>query len=160
LCRFLDAGMTTLSTGSCGRRPKSAKVSVVRDQFPMTDAGLLRCLPNHISPADWYKLLNQKVFFWLTKDRLIRLLNAGNLLIGVGSRRRSASQAIDVPNDRGVSLVPLFTSNCAELADTETEAPIRLRYRRMETPWLAIASDQSWLDGQIPLSKLTNISFK
>jgi hypothetical protein len=25
LCRFLDAGMTTLSTRSCGRRPKSAK---------------------------------------------------------------------------------------------------------------------------------------
>jgi hypothetical protein len=52
--------------------------AIVRDQFPMTDAGLLRCLPNRISPADWYKLLNQKVFFWLTKDRLIRLLNAGN----------------------------------------------------------------------------------
>ena len=25
LCWFLDAGMTTLSTRSCGRRPKSAK---------------------------------------------------------------------------------------------------------------------------------------
>jgi hypothetical protein len=52
--------------------------AVVRDQFPMTDAGLVRCLPSHITPANWYKLLNQKVFFWLTKDRLIRLLNAGN----------------------------------------------------------------------------------
>jgi hypothetical protein len=52
--------------------------AVVRDQFPMTDIGLLRCLPSHIPPANWYKLLNQKVFFWLTKDRLIRLLNAGN----------------------------------------------------------------------------------
>ncbi len=51
--------------------------AVVRDQLPMTDGGLLRCLPKHISPADWYKLLNQKTFFWLTKNRLIRLLNAG-----------------------------------------------------------------------------------
>ena len=38
--------------------------AVVRDQLPMTDGGLLRCLPKHISPADWYKLLNQKTFFW------------------------------------------------------------------------------------------------
>jgi len=51
--------------------------AVVRDQLPMTDAGLLRCLPKHMAPPDWYKLLNQKTFFWLTKKRLIRLLNAG-----------------------------------------------------------------------------------
>lgn len=50
---------------------------VVRDQFPMTDSGLLRCLPKHITPRDWYQLLNERVFFWLTKDRLLRLLNAG-----------------------------------------------------------------------------------
>ena len=51
--------------------------AVIRDQFPMTDRGLLRCLPNHISPLDWYRLLNNRVFFWLTKSRLFRLLNAG-----------------------------------------------------------------------------------
>jgi hypothetical protein len=52
--------------------------AVIRDQLPMTDAGLTRCLPNHLSPAAWYKRLNEKVFFWLTRDRLIRLLNAGS----------------------------------------------------------------------------------
>jgi hypothetical protein len=31
------------------------------------------------------------------------------VLIGVGSRRRSAGQAIDLPNDRGVNLGRLFT---------------------------------------------------
>jgi hypothetical protein len=31
------------------------------------------------------------------------------MLIGVGSRRRSAGQAIDLPNDRGVNLGRLFT---------------------------------------------------
>ncbi len=51
--------------------------AVVRDQFPMTDSGLLRCLPSRIPPGDWYRLLNSKVFFWLTKARLFRLLNAG-----------------------------------------------------------------------------------
>jgi hypothetical protein len=32
------------------------------------------------------------------------------LLIGVGSRRRSASQAIDLPSDGGVNLGRLFTA--------------------------------------------------
>jgi hypothetical protein len=51
--------------------------AVIRDQLPMDDVGLRRCLPAHITPAGWYRLLNQKVFFWLTRDRLIRLLKAG-----------------------------------------------------------------------------------
>ena len=66
------------------RRPTSvtlersgAERAVVRDQFPMDDKGLRRCLQDDLSPADWYRLLNAKVFFWLTRDRLLRLLNAG-----------------------------------------------------------------------------------
>src|ERR1700730_15009624 len=51
--------------------------AVIRDQLPMDDGGLRRCLPPHIEPTDWYRLLNRKVFFWLTKLRLITLLKAG-----------------------------------------------------------------------------------
>lgn len=51
--------------------------AIVRDQIPMDDIGLQRCLPGHMTPFDWYRLLNKKVFFWLTRDRLRRLLNAG-----------------------------------------------------------------------------------
>jgi len=50
--------------------------AVIRDQLPMDDGGLRRCLPAHIEPTDWYRLLNGKVFFWLTKRRLFTLLNA------------------------------------------------------------------------------------
>ena len=71
------------------RRPASVPLesaglppAVVRDQLPMDDGGLLRCLPPHLLPADWYRLLNQKVFFWLTRDRLVRLLKAGTYEIG------------------------------------------------------------------------------
>jgi len=66
------------------RRPMSVVVegqglsrAVVRDQFPMDDRGLFRCLQDGLSPQDWYRLLNAKVFFWLTRERLLRLLNAG-----------------------------------------------------------------------------------
>lgn len=64
-------------------RPKSVEVTrdglpraVVRDQIPMSDAGLRRALPNHLTPMDWYKLLNAKAFFWLSEERLHRLTNA------------------------------------------------------------------------------------
>ena len=48
----------------------------IRDQLPMDDVGLRRCLPSTISPQQWYEFLNRKVFFWLTKDRLGRMSNA------------------------------------------------------------------------------------
>lgn len=64
-------------------RPESVEVTgdglpraVVRDQIPMSDAGLRRALPDRLSPADWYKLLNAKAFFWLSEERLHRLTNA------------------------------------------------------------------------------------
>ncbi|MEG6508184.1 hypothetical protein V6C03_04295 [Methyloligella sp. 2.7D] len=50
--------------------------AVVRDQIPMSDAGLKRCLPGHLTPADWYGLLNAKAFFWLTEGRLHKLTGA------------------------------------------------------------------------------------
>ena len=46
----------------------------VRDQKPMSDAALRRCLADGMAPADWYELLNGKVFFWLSRARLVRLL--------------------------------------------------------------------------------------
>ena len=62
------------------RRPNSIVLeesglpnAVIRDQIPMTDERLRRCLPAHITPSEWYELLNCKVFFWLTRDRLHRL---------------------------------------------------------------------------------------
>ena len=50
--------------------------ALIRDQGPMSDAGLLKALPEYLKPSDWYSLLNSKVFFWLTEERLHRLTNA------------------------------------------------------------------------------------
>jgi len=57
-------------------RHKALGEVVIRDQKPMDDTGLIRCLQDGITPAEWYRLLNGRVFFWLTKDRLHRLLSA------------------------------------------------------------------------------------
>lgn len=65
------------------RRPMSVALArdglppaVVRDQKPMSDAALARCLDPDVTPAEWYAILNDKVFFWLSRPRLQRLLSA------------------------------------------------------------------------------------
>lgn len=65
------------------RRPASVTLThetlpslVIRDQIPITDWALTRCLLDGLSPSDWYLLLNQRVFFWPSKERLLRLLGA------------------------------------------------------------------------------------
>ena len=63
-------------------RPKSVSIchskygnAIIRDQKPMSDAGLHRCLEG-MTPTQWYECLNRKVFFWLTRERVLVLLNA------------------------------------------------------------------------------------
>jgi hypothetical protein len=64
-------------------RPDSVTISkdgmgkvIIRDQKPMSDSGLLKCLMNGLRPADWYRILNARSFFWLSQPRLRRLLGA------------------------------------------------------------------------------------
>jgi hypothetical protein len=65
------------------RRPQCVTVkreglpnAVVRDNKPMHETGLLRCLRDGMTPRQWYELLNRKSFFWTQRDRLERLLHA------------------------------------------------------------------------------------
>lgn len=65
------------------RRPAGVRLAreglpgaTVRDQLPMTDAGLSRCLDDALAPSDWYRILNGRVFFWPSAKRLQRLLGA------------------------------------------------------------------------------------
>lgn len=51
-------------------------IAVVRDQKPMSDEGLKKALLNGLTPKDWYEILNAKTFFWATKHRLSKLMNA------------------------------------------------------------------------------------
>lgn len=65
------------------RRPEGTSLAaaglptaIIRDQKPMTDRALLRCLTGGMTPPDWYRLLNGKVFLWLSEARLAKLLAA------------------------------------------------------------------------------------
>jgi hypothetical protein len=66
---------------SC-HRPKSVAIThkrygtaVIRDQIPMRQSALEKCLEG-MAPQQWYEFLNGRVFFWLTRDRVETLLNA------------------------------------------------------------------------------------
>ncbi|MGY4167528.1 DUF7002 family protein [Bradyrhizobium sp. USDA 4529] len=65
------------------RRPDSVVISsdglphaTVRDQKPMTASALEKCLTDGTTPKEWFETLNARVFFWLSKKRLRKLLGA------------------------------------------------------------------------------------
>lgn len=64
-------------------RPKSVEIrhptlgrAFVRDQKPMSDSRLRIALEDGLTPMDWYRILNQRTFFWLTLRRLKTFLCA------------------------------------------------------------------------------------
>jgi hypothetical protein len=65
------------------RRPESVIISkpgfpnaIVRDQKPMTESALNKCLAEDVTPRQWFEILNGRAFFWLSRDRLRGLLSA------------------------------------------------------------------------------------
>jgi hypothetical protein len=65
------------------RRPESVLIAteglphaIVRDQKPMTASALEKCLTDGTTPDEWFKTLNSRVFFWLSKEKLRGLLGA------------------------------------------------------------------------------------
>jgi hypothetical protein len=75
------------------RRPDRVRLAhpvkgsaVIRDNKPISEGALARCLQDGLVPADWYRMLNARVFFWLSRKRLMTLLAA----------RSYAQQAHDV----------------------------------------------------------------
>jgi len=78
---FHKTGEERKSIESCWR-PESVTLeyptygkAVIRDQKPLREGALKKVLVD-MSPTEWYELLNRKTFFWLTRERLERLLKA------------------------------------------------------------------------------------
>lgn len=78
---FEIKGNSRFQIESC-HRPKSVAImhkthgrAVIRDQIPMRENALQACLTD-LTPQQWYETLNRRVFFWLTRERLLRLLSA------------------------------------------------------------------------------------
>ena len=65
------------------RRPAEVTVAhpergafTINDNLPLTEAALERCLDDGLSPADWLRALNGRVYLWPSEERLATLLGA------------------------------------------------------------------------------------
>jgi len=117
------------------QRPASVTLptgAVLRDQVPMPPVALLRCLIG-MTPAEWYALVNSKVFFWLDPDRLDRQRRAG------GASPRAVVMTID-----GERLLAAHGARAALSAINTGNARRKpaLRGRQSFVPYAA------WLDGR------------
>lgn len=84
LDKFGKTGSTRFNL-ECKRRPDSVSLVhpkygtvTIRDQKPLSDIKVALGLKrggSSISIEDWYKLLNGRVFFWTSEERLEKLLN-------------------------------------------------------------------------------------
>ena len=64
-------------------RPESVAIKkegfpdvIVRDQKPMRESALEKCLTGGLTTEEWYNILNDRAFFWLSRERLRGLLGA------------------------------------------------------------------------------------
>lgn len=76
-CRLMEvAGLTRADRDRLGRTQRPVHTVLrngvqIRDQRPMPPTALAHCLCN-MEPADWYAMINTRVFFWLDVERLNR----------------------------------------------------------------------------------------
>ena len=119
LLELLDCPSAQRELIELHRRPEKVRLSnaaigsvVVRDQKPMSDAALTKVLTSG-TPAEWYRLLNSKVFFWPNVDRLTRFLGARayrdspQIVITVDTARLLADRREDIylsPINSGATL--------------------------------------------------------
>ncbi len=65
------------------RRPSSLVIehsrygkAIINDNLPLNEKSLTNCLDHGLTPADWLRILNSRVFFWSSQDGLDRLIGA------------------------------------------------------------------------------------
>jgi hypothetical protein len=67
-------------TLEASRRPESVEIQLpdetwitIRENKPINERRLARSLRDNLTPTDWFRVLNKKVLFLLSKKRLIKL---------------------------------------------------------------------------------------
>jgi hypothetical protein len=109
--------------------------AVIRDQKPMSESALRRCLVG-IGPREWYRLLNQKVFFWVTQERLTKILAAYRtighevLVIDTGALLEVHSQHVRLSHINSGAAGPAYAKRGSDLFKSLTEFPSDLWARR------------------------------
>jgi hypothetical protein len=118
---------------------------VLRDQIPLSEARLAGCLQDGITAAEWLRLLNSKVFFWVDPRRLEGLREA--------DAYRGTRQLVLTVDTR--SLVTAHTGEII-VADRNTGATRPMAHPRGATTFLPLAQNgrrrivELVLEGSVP----------
>jgi hypothetical protein len=84
--------------------------AVIRDQKPLNRAKLEGCLSG-CSFQDWLDMLNSRVFFWLSKDRLKTLMCAGEYCQRVHTVLTLDTLRLATDFQERITLAPMNTGN-------------------------------------------------
>jgi hypothetical protein len=125
-------------------RPRASEVllehvshgkAVISDNSPLTVKSLERCLDDGLRPADWLKMLNERVFFWADRRPVARLLDA----------RINRDRARDVLVVDTLSLARCLADGM-DIAPINTGAAIRRAARRGRSTFAPVRahSYQAW----------------
>lgn len=108
------------------RRPSSMTLehpsygrAILNDNLPLSEKALIKCLDNDLTPTDWLRILNSRVFFWASKEGLSRFLNA----------RHNCNRAREVLVIDTLSLARAH-AECVELCPINSGSTIRKAARR------------------------------
>jgi hypothetical protein len=65
------------------RRPTEVELAhpahgtvILNDNLPLSERALAACLDDGLTPPDWLRMLNERVFFWVDESRVAGLLGA------------------------------------------------------------------------------------
>ncbi len=109
--------------------PDTGETAVIRDNKVLREAALQECLID-LSPREWYETLNARVFFWVSEERLERLLDArayrgeSHDVVTVDTRRLLEAKIEDVtlaPINTGFGMIPSTSAK----RGSETFRPIQ-----------------------------------
>jgi hypothetical protein len=83
LLELLEKDQDRRTKLSTSRRPTEVRLehptrgtAILNDNLPLSERALTSCLDDGLTPKDWLRMLNARVFFWADADGLDRLLGA------------------------------------------------------------------------------------
>ena len=126
----------------CERRPASVRLThpvhgqaTITDNLPLSMTALSSCLDDGLTPADWLRILNRRVFLWADQAGLSRLLGAR-----LNRGRERAVLVLDT-----LSLTRRYLDHI-ELSPINSGATLRRAARRGSSTFvpMRLHSYQSW----------------
>lgn len=98
--------------------------ATIRDQKPLSAKNLARCLDG-CTAEEWYRALNERVFFWLDPDRLYTLMSAAEYVGKKHTILRVHSASLVRRHEARIELAHMNTGNTRPFPHPRSPATFR-----------------------------------